>query len=204
MGSMGNVRIRLNFKAMQVLFDELPPHELEAMHLMVLGKEMPDKITKQDLTVLIAFLCRKLDWIEEDETSCISHVSSAADISEEEHQLTEKMTDKSDYVSSTDDCMANQPEKEQDILLKTGEQIVKEENITSEEPQTIDFNKKDSLNNFPQITKDRVTKMTSSLKSKSHQKNITKRSGHVKKPFECEECGTTFFSKFSLQAWSLT
>ena len=68
MGSMGNVRIRLNFKAMQVLYAELPPHELEAMHLMVLGKEMPDKITKQDLTVLIAFLCHKLDWIEEDET----------------------------------------------------------------------------------------------------------------------------------------
>ena len=165
---------------MQVLYAELPPcHALEAIHLMVLGKEMPDKITKQDLTVLIAFLCRKLDWIEEYETSCISYVSSAADIHEQEHQLTEKMTDK----VSTDDCMANQPEKEQDILRKTEdldtieEQIIKEENITGEEPQTVDLNKKDSLNNSPQITKDRVTKMTLSLRSESHQKNITKRSG---------------------------
>ena len=64
---MSAVKIKLNCLGMQILFAELPSHEMEAMYFMNLGKEMPNKITKADLTNIIAFLCSKLKWIEFEE-----------------------------------------------------------------------------------------------------------------------------------------
>ena len=61
------LKIKLNFIGMQILFAELPSHEMEAMYFMMSGKEMPNKITKADLTNIIAFLCNKLKWIEFEE-----------------------------------------------------------------------------------------------------------------------------------------
>ena len=46
---------------------ELNQSEMWAIYLMGLGKEIPDKVTKFDLIKIIHLLCKKLDWIDEDE-----------------------------------------------------------------------------------------------------------------------------------------
>ena len=56
--------MRLKLRAIQVLVAGLEPMEMAAIHLMGLGEDMPDTITKADLTNIIWFLCKQLDWIE--------------------------------------------------------------------------------------------------------------------------------------------
>ena len=63
---MGALRVRLNVVAIQVLAAELQPVEMAAVHLMALGKEMPESVSKLDLTRIIFCLCKKLNWIERD------------------------------------------------------------------------------------------------------------------------------------------
>ena len=46
---------------------ELNQNEMWAIYLMGLGKEIPDTVTKFDLSKIIHLLCKKLDWIDEDE-----------------------------------------------------------------------------------------------------------------------------------------
>ena len=36
------------------------------MNYIRAGREIPDSVTKYDLTEIIAVLCRKLDWVEEE------------------------------------------------------------------------------------------------------------------------------------------
>ena len=47
--------------------EELNQSEMLAIYLMGLGQEIPDKVTKFDLIKIIHLLCKKLDWIDEDE-----------------------------------------------------------------------------------------------------------------------------------------
>ena len=46
---------------------ELNQSEMLAIYLMGLGQEIPDKVTKFDLIKIIHLLCKKLDWVDEDE-----------------------------------------------------------------------------------------------------------------------------------------
>ena len=61
------MRIKLNFKGMETLFAELPSPEKQAIHLLVSGNVKENKIAKltAELVSIIAFLCQKLNWIEE-------------------------------------------------------------------------------------------------------------------------------------------
>ena len=59
--------MRLKAKIMQILVAELPPNQMGAFYLMRMGVEMPDAVTKTDLTNIITFLCKKLCWVEEEE-----------------------------------------------------------------------------------------------------------------------------------------
>ena len=63
------MRIKLNFKGMETLFDELKSPEKQAIHLLVSGNDEGNKITKLtvELVSIIAFLCRKLNWTEDTE-----------------------------------------------------------------------------------------------------------------------------------------
>ena len=51
---------------MQIVSAELHPNQMGAFYLMRLGVQMPDTISKTDLTNIITFLCKKLCWIEEE------------------------------------------------------------------------------------------------------------------------------------------
>ena len=57
--------MKLKAKVMQILVADLQPNLIGAFYIMSSGIEMPDTVTKTDLTNIISFLCKKLDWIEE-------------------------------------------------------------------------------------------------------------------------------------------
>ena len=61
------MKIKLNYQGMETLFAELAPPEKKAIHLLVTGSDKGNKITKltTELVSIIAFLCRKLNWIED-------------------------------------------------------------------------------------------------------------------------------------------
>jgi len=51
---------------MQMLMGDLTEKEFWVIYLMGLGKEMPESVTKKDLTRIIYILCKKQNWVEED------------------------------------------------------------------------------------------------------------------------------------------
>ena len=57
--------MKIKAEIMQVLVSELQPNLIGAFYVMSLGFEIPDTVTKTDLTNIISFLCKKLGWIEE-------------------------------------------------------------------------------------------------------------------------------------------
>ena len=61
--------IKLNFQGMETLFAELPPPEKQVIHLLVSCNDKGPKFTKltAELVKIIAFLCKKLNWIENGE-----------------------------------------------------------------------------------------------------------------------------------------
>ena len=60
--------MKLKLSAIQILVTGLQAGEMGAIYLMGTGiKEMPDTVTKANLTNIITFLCGQLDWIGNDE-----------------------------------------------------------------------------------------------------------------------------------------
>ena len=66
--------MKLNFDAMQFLMGELQQQQMWVLYLMGIGKEMTDAVTKVDLTKIINVLCKKLNWIEEDNEESIEKI----------------------------------------------------------------------------------------------------------------------------------
>ena len=58
--------MKLKSRIMDYLVKELRPNQMLAIFLIGMGKEMPESITKVDLTELITFLFQKLDWSEKE------------------------------------------------------------------------------------------------------------------------------------------
>ena len=61
--------MRLNATAVWVLETELPSNEVEAIQLMVKGKALPERVTRNILTNIIIVLCKLLDWVEDEAPS---------------------------------------------------------------------------------------------------------------------------------------
>merc|ERR1719268_537610 len=57
-------QMRLKVNVIQLMVAELLPSEMAAVHLIGLGQDMPESITKNDLANIIVFLFKQLDWIE--------------------------------------------------------------------------------------------------------------------------------------------
>ena len=58
---------------MSILMTELKETQMWAIYKMGTGGEMPVSVTKTDLTCIIAFLLKKLDWVENGECSNECH-----------------------------------------------------------------------------------------------------------------------------------
>ena len=61
------LKVKLKFDVIKLLMNELNQSEMWAIYLMGLGKELPDKVTKVDLIQIIHLLCKKLDWVDEED-----------------------------------------------------------------------------------------------------------------------------------------
>ena len=61
------MKIKLNFQGMETVFAELSSPEKQAIYLLMSGKDKGNKITKltAELVSIIAYLFKKLNWIEE-------------------------------------------------------------------------------------------------------------------------------------------
>jgi len=59
-------KLKLHVNAVHKLYAQLHARQMTAMNYIRVGREIPDSITKYDLTEIIAVLCRKLDWVEEE------------------------------------------------------------------------------------------------------------------------------------------
>ena len=64
---MSAVKVKLRFEGIQTLIKELTESQMLAFYFMGLGNEMPERVTKFDLTGIIQVLCKKLNWMEEQE-----------------------------------------------------------------------------------------------------------------------------------------
>ena len=63
------MQIKLKFKAMSILMAGLQETQMWAVYLLGMGNEMPTSVTKEDLTCIIEFLFKQLDWIDEGPSS---------------------------------------------------------------------------------------------------------------------------------------
>ena len=63
---MSAVKIKLNRTGLQTLLADLSNHSMWAIHFMELGTEMSDLVTKTELTKIIAYTFKKLDWLDEE------------------------------------------------------------------------------------------------------------------------------------------
>ena len=61
---MSEVKLKLDFEAMQILMGELQQIQIQAIYFIGQGQEMPETVTKVDLTSIIRVLCKILGWIE--------------------------------------------------------------------------------------------------------------------------------------------
>ena len=61
---MSATKLLLNLEGMKFMMAKLTPNQMWAIHIMASGSEIPDTITKTDLTNIITILCVKLKWIE--------------------------------------------------------------------------------------------------------------------------------------------
>ena len=59
------MKVNLKFKAMSILMAGLQETQMWAIYQMGMGNEMPSSVTKEDLTCIIAFLFKQLDWVDE-------------------------------------------------------------------------------------------------------------------------------------------
>ena len=62
---MRAVKIKLNRIGLQTLVADLSNHSMWAIHFMELGTEMSDLVTKTELTKIIAYTFKKLNWLDE-------------------------------------------------------------------------------------------------------------------------------------------
>ena len=75
------MKVNLKFKAMSILLAGLPDTQMLAIYHMGMGDEIPASVTKADLTSIIAFLFKELDWIEHQESACQLLSSASTEIS---------------------------------------------------------------------------------------------------------------------------
>ena len=73
------MKTNLKFNAMSILMAELQETQMWAIYQISLGQDVPSYVTKNDLTVIIKFLFKQLDWIEKEKPSSEPKSSSDAE-----------------------------------------------------------------------------------------------------------------------------
>ena len=195
--------IKLNFQGMETLFAELSSPEKQVIHLLVSGNDKGPKFTKltAELVNIIAFLCKKLNWIEDVEgLDCDKDRKMTSEINKNESKekiminrnLSDDTEDQENEInSSTDDS-------------DTFEDLVKE-NLTTTEGEGEDTLKDNCTQpDTVMTTHDKTHKGLQSFSCTYCQKFISKKyvSKHEKicktKKFSCSYCEKKFYDMLKL------
>ena len=89
------MKINLKYKAMSILMSSLNETQMWAVYQLGMDNEIPSRVTKADLTSIIVFLFKQLDWIEDGEskTACNVHTIVEQEI-QDDSQSCENQTEK--------------------------------------------------------------------------------------------------------------
>ena len=100
---MSATKIKLKFSVIAILMSELTENAMWAIYLAGLGKDMPDQVTKADLMKIIALLCKKLDWLEDDEEPPMESNTKEEETIEPTEEDLQKLPNKSEtfYLDKT-------------------------------------------------------------------------------------------------------
>ena len=82
---------------MSILMTELQESQMWAIYQMGTGDEMPGSVTKTDLACIIAFLLKKLDWVDNGE--CSTEANSPISV-QQEQDLNKNQTNKHNCSNS--------------------------------------------------------------------------------------------------------
>ena len=63
------MKIKLKFEAMSILMAGLQETQMRTVYQVAMGNEKPTSVTTDDLTCIIEFLFKQLDWIDEGPSS---------------------------------------------------------------------------------------------------------------------------------------
>ena len=77
---------------MSILMAGLQETQMWAVYQMGMGNEMPLSVTKEDLTCIIAFLFKQLDWIDEESPSHTSVESQSLADSQNNDSKTQQIS----------------------------------------------------------------------------------------------------------------
>ena len=175
--------MKLKFEAVQII-RELQEIEASAIFLMALGQEMPDSVSKVDLTKIIHFLCKKLSWIQEE--------SGSEEISRAEKGLAKNSLGGDDCefkpIDVPKEQFFNEFEKEY-FITTNSEAEVGEENTLDQVHDPLQAPIKDSVEQDQRnISKSfSCSQCGKKFKQKTHLK--THEQIHTgKKPFTCSKC----------------
>ena len=87
---------------MQILMKELQQNELWAIYLMGLDKDMPEKVTKANLTNIIRVLCKNLNWIEANQKNLLKDTYHEPNLYIDRKSDSGQPVDKVDYTPGED------------------------------------------------------------------------------------------------------
>ena len=190
--------MKLKEKIMQILVTELRPNQMGAFYLMRLGIEIPDSITKNDLTHIIYYLCDKLCWIEEDNKTSITDTKSCEE--NQENNLSSDMSIKDsdkDKMPSMEWIGVENSDKEEESFYKTLA-------LAWDDPDDIDYRQADEMtlvqNESTNVLKSDI-KMNPIEKSDIKEDSLEKPGGThtIEKPFICTYCNKGFEDAFGLK-----
>ena len=91
---------------------ELQQNELWAIYLMGLEKDMPEKVTKANLTNIIRVLCKNLNWIEANQETLMKDTYHEANLSSAQKSDSSQPVDKVDYLTGGDNIAKNSHKKD--------------------------------------------------------------------------------------------
>ena len=110
------MKINLKLKAMSILTSCLNETQMWAVYQMGMGNKMPPSVTKEDLTSIITFLFKQLDWIDDQESS--SQLISNPPPVEVETKIQSQNSDQSECHSLEQTTDAKRPSVENvDVII---------------------------------------------------------------------------------------
>ena len=170
------MKINLKLKAMSILTSCLNETQMWAVYQMGMGNEIPSSVTKEDLTCIIAFLFKQLDWVDEvpssqpsshttvkspifvdtqnseDQTNENSVQQSTFELDQTDEKrpsVGDDVTDASEEIAKGRTQVDQYDEQKQDTQVEDNDMLVDSENKSGDDAHTVMENILKELSKLP-------------------------------------------------------